>query len=315
MKVDERHLIQLAAVINAGGVTEGAALLGMTQPAVSRTLAVLEKRLGEPLFVKGKRPLRPTPFGRALANHGQAMLLSSRKASELIDSFRLGTAGAVRVAGTPFFMDGLISGLIADFHGERPDVRVIQSYGYMPDLQEAIRADRIDLAVCPIDVLDNADLEFQTILPGRNVVACRVTHPLLLKKKLKGPEVLDYPWIAPPPNSPLQADMRALLLSFGSTGVSIPYVGGSLASTMNYLKRSDALTILPHGVVFAYRKEREITALPLRVPHPERALGILRLAGSPPSPAVRAFSASIAKAFGSLGELIRRHEQSVVWKA
>uniref|UniRef100_UPI0013D816B7 LysR family transcriptional regulator n=1 Tax=Klebsiella pneumoniae TaxID=573 RepID=UPI0013D816B7 len=91
------HLIQLAAVINAGGVTEGAELLGMTQPAVSRTLALLEKRLGEPLFVKGRRPLRPTPCGRALADHGQAMLLSSRKASELVDNFRYGRAGTVRV--------------------------------------------------------------------------------------------------------------------------------------------------------------------------------------------------------------------------
>jgi DNA-binding transcriptional LysR family regulator len=287
----------------------------MTQPAVSRTLAVLEKRLGEPLFIKGRRPLRPTAFGRALADHGQAMLLSSRKASELIDNFRSGKAGVVRVAGTQFFMDGLISGLIADFHVGRPDIRVMQSYGYMSDLQNAIRADRVDLAICPVDVLDGDDLEFQRILPGRNIVACRVTHPLLLRKKLKGPEVLDYPWIAPPPNSPLQADLRALLLSFGSTGVSIPFVGGSLASTMNYLRRSDALAILPYGVVFAYRKEREITALPLRVPHPERALGILRLAGSPPSPTVATFSAYIAKAFGSLGELIRRHEESVVWRA
>jgi DNA-binding transcriptional LysR family regulator len=101
--------------------------------------------------------------------------------------------------------------------------------------------------------------------------------------------------------------MRALLLSFGSTEVSVPYVGGSLASAINYLKRTDALTILPHGVVFAYRKEREITALPLRVPHPERALGILKLAGSPQSPAVSAFSSYIAKGFGSLAELIKRH--------
>lgn len=315
MKLDERHLIQLAAVINAGGVTEGAELLGMTQPAVSRTLALLEKRLGEPLFVKGRRPLRPTPFGRALADHGQAMLLSSRKASELVDNFRYGRAGTVRVAGTQFFMDALISGLIADFHNERPDVRVIQSYGYMPDLQDAIRADRVDLAICPVDVLDGDDMEFQSILPGCNVVACRVTHPLLLKRKLKGPEVLDYPWIAPPSNSPLQADMRALLISFGSTGVNVPYIGGSLASAINYLKRTDALTILPHGVVFAYRKEREITALPLRVPHPQRALGMLKLAGSPHSPAVSAFSSHIAKSFQSLAELIRRHEQSVIWKA
>ena len=115
MKIDERHLVQLAAVVQAGGVTEGAALLGLTQPAVSRTLSMLEKRLGEPLFVKGRRPLQPTPLGRALADHGQAMLAASRKASQLVDSFRQGQSGVVRVGGTPFFMDALISGMIADF--------------------------------------------------------------------------------------------------------------------------------------------------------------------------------------------------------
>ena len=84
MKIDERHLVQLAAVVQAGGVTEGATMLGLSQPGVSRTLAMLEKRLGEPLFIKGRRPLQPTPLGRALADHGQAMLTASRKASALV---------------------------------------------------------------------------------------------------------------------------------------------------------------------------------------------------------------------------------------
>ncbi|MEO5324494.1 LysR family transcriptional regulator [Mesorhizobium sp. CC13] len=314
MKLDERHLIQLAAVINAGGVTEGAEALGMTQSAVSRTLAVLERRLGEPLFVKGRRPLRPTPLGRALGEHGQAMLLQSRKASELVDSFRHGHSGAVRVGGTQFFMDALISGMIAKFHNVRPEVRVEQSYGYLPELQAAIRADRIDLAICPVDVLEEGSgFEFERILPGHNMVACRVTHPLLMKRRLKGPEILDYPWIAPPPGSPLLADMRAMLVGLGATEVRIPYVGGSLASAMNYMKHSDALTVLPHSVVFAYRKEREITALPLRIHHPERTLGILTLAGSPQSPAVAAFSRHIAASFEKLAGLIKRHEQTVIW--
>ena len=58
MKLNERHLMQLAAVLDAGGVSEGAAMLGLTQPAVSRSLAMLEARVGEPLFVKGRRPLQ-----------------------------------------------------------------------------------------------------------------------------------------------------------------------------------------------------------------------------------------------------------------
>src|SRR5262245_33414952 len=126
MKFDERHLIQLAAVVQAGGVTEGAALLGLTQPAVSRTIAMLEKRLGEPLVLRGRRPLQPTPLARALADHGQAMLTASRKASAIVEGFRQGSTGVVRVGGTPFFMDALISGMIASFQNASPDVRVEQ---------------------------------------------------------------------------------------------------------------------------------------------------------------------------------------------
>ena len=107
-----------------------------------------------------------------------------------------------------------------------------------------INADQIDLAICPIDILDEGSgLEFQQILPGRNVVACRVTHPLLLKRRPQPAHLLDYPWIAPPPGSPLLADLRSMLLSFGATEIKIRYSGGSLMSVVNYMKAADALTI------------------------------------------------------------------------
>jgi DNA-binding transcriptional LysR family regulator len=314
MKFDERHLIQLAAVVQAGGVTEGAARLGMSQPAVSRTLAMLERRLGEDLFVKGRRPLQPTALGRSLAELGQTMLLASRRATELVEGFRGGRSGLVRIAGTPFFMDALISEVIATFHNAHAEVRVDQNYGYVSDLQAMLHAGRIDLAVCPIDILDEGSgLAFEEILPGRNVVACRSTHPLLARRKLRTSDLLEFPWIAPPPGSPLMADLRSLLLSLGATEIRVRYSGASLTSTMTYLKGTDALTVLPHGVVFAFRKERAITALPLTIPHPERALGLLRLANAPRAPAVEALAKHIGSSFRSLRHLIKRHEDAVIW--
>ena len=316
MKLDERHLIQLAAVIKAGGVTEGAALLGLSQPAVSRTLAMLEARLGEPLFVKGRRPLQPTPLGKALADHGQTMLSASRKASDLVESFRVGRTGVVRIGGTPFFMDALIAGMIAEFQNANPDIRVDQSYGYFRDLTAALKADQIDLAICPIDILDEGSgLEFQQILPGRNVVACRVTHPLLMKRRPQPAHLLDYPWVAPPPGSPLLADLRGMLLSFGATEVKIRYAGGSLMSVVNYLRSADALTIMPHSVVFALRHEKSITALPLTIPHPERALALLKRVDAPRLPAVDHLARHVRDGFESLKHLIKRHEQAVIWGA
>lgn len=314
MKIDERHLIQLAAVVKTGGVTEGAALLGLAQPAVSRTLSMLEKRVGEPLFIKGRRPLQPTPLGLSLAEHGFVMLAASRKASDLVESFRVGKSGVVRIGGTPFFMDALIARLCAEFQASHPDVRIDQSYGYFPDLRAALKADQIDLAICPIDILDEGSgLEFQQILPGRNVVACRVTHPLLLKRRLQPSHLLDYPWIVPPPGSPLLADLRALLLSFGATEIKIRYSGGSLMSVINYLKSADALTIMPHSVVFAQRKEKTITALPITIPHPERALAILKRVDAPRAPAVDQFADFVRLGFQELRHLIKRHEESVIW--
>ena len=314
MKIDERHLVQLAAVVQAGGVTEGAALIGLTQPAVSRTLSMLEKRLGEPLFLKGRRPLQPTALGRALADHGQAMLAASRKASELVDSFRRGQSGLVRVGGTPFFMDALISGMIAEFQTSHPDVRVDQSYGYLAELRAGLAADRLDLAICPIDIMDEGSgLSFEEILPGRNVVACRAGHPLLGRRKSDLSQLLDYPWIAPPPGSPLHEDLRSLLLSIGATEIKIRYAGGSLVSAINYMKATDALTVLPHSVVFAFRHEKTLTALPVQIPHPERALGLLRVASAPRAPAVDQFSRHISHSFHKLRNLIGRHEQAVIW--
>jgi DNA-binding transcriptional LysR family regulator len=316
MKLDERHLVQLAAVVLAGGVTEGANLIGVTQPAISRTIAQLEKRLGEPLFHRGRRPLRPTPLGRALADHGQAILAAARGASAIVEGFRKGGTGVVRVGGTPFFMDALISGMIAEFQNGAPDIRVEQSYGYLPELRAAINAERIDLAICPIDVLEEGSgMLFQEILPGRNVVACRATHPLLIKRRPKAAELLDYPWIGPPPGSPLFADLRSLVLSLGATEIKIRYSGGSLTSAVNYMKASDALTLLPHSVVFAFRQEKAITALPFKIPHPERALGLLRRADALRAPAVEAFAAHIRRSFDNLKHLIKRHEQAVVWGA
>ncbi len=314
MKLDERHLIQLAAVVQTSSVTGGAELLGMTQPAVSRTLSTLEKRLGEPLFFKGQRPLQPTPLARALADQGNAMLAASRKASETVQFFREGKAGNVRVGGTPFFMDALISSMTAEFQNSFPEIRVDQSYGYVRDLREAIHADRIDLAICPIDILgEGSGLVFEEILPGRNVVACSVLHPLLNKRKPTARELLEYPWVAPPEGSPLYADLHSMLLSLGATEIKIRYSGGSLASVINYMTRTNALTVLPHSVVFAYRKDRTLTALPFKIPHPDRALGILRSADAPYLPAVDKYAQHIAGSFKDLRHLIKRHEDAVVW--
>jgi DNA-binding transcriptional LysR family regulator len=314
MKLNEAHLMQLAAVLDAGSIGSGAQSLGLTQPAVSRSLAMLEARIGKPLFVKGKRPLQATPLGAQLAAHGRVILTASRRASDTVTGFLTGTKGLVRVGGVPFFMDAMISRMVAEFQNLEPDVTVQQSYGNLPDLSAALENDLIDLAIVPMGALEaGPGLEFTEILPGRNVVSCRPGHPLLRKRRLQISDLIDFPWVAPLPGSPLMSDLHSILLANGMSEINIRYSGGSLMSVINYMAETNALAVLPFSVVFAQRKENRVTVLPLDIPQPNRSLGILRRASVNRSQAADRLAGFVCVAFEDLKHLIKRHENAVVW--
>jgi DNA-binding transcriptional LysR family regulator len=314
MKMNERHLMQLAAVLDCGGVSEGAALLGMTQPAVSRSLSMLEARVGEPLFIKGRRPLQPTALGLQLAIHGRAILTASRRATDAVQGHLKGTSGVVRVGGVPFFMDALVSQMIASFHQEEAEITVNQSYGNLPELVSGLDAYLIDLAIAPVGTTHpGTAYEFIDILPGRNVVACRTGHPLMRRTRPRATDLAAFPWIAPLPGSPLMTDLQMILLSIGLSELNIRYSGGSLMSVMNFLADSDALAVLPFSVVFALRRENRVTMLPFDIPQPDRSLGVLRRLDAPRVPAADRFVNHIIRVFDDLKHTIKRHENAVVW--
>ena len=315
MKLSESHLIQLSAVVDAGSVSKGAAALGLSQPALSRSLAQLEARVGKPLFIRDRRPLQATPLGVQLATHGRRILMESRRATEAVQSLLRGTRGLVRVCGVPFFMDAMISRIIAAFQNQHPDVDVQQSYGNLTEVGQGLRADQLDLGIVPLGTSGEPEgLAFTAILPARNVVCCRAGHPLQHAKRLATNDLGRYPWVAPLPGSPLLADLFAIRSSLGSVDLDIRYSGGSLLSVINYMSETDALAVLPFSVWFAERKHNRIAVLPVDIPQPQRHLGILRLMGPPTNPAAAAFADFVVQSFEAMQQQILRHENAVVWR-
>ena len=315
MKLSEAHLIQLSAVVDAGSVSKGAAALGLSQPAVSRALAQLEARVGKPLFLRDRRPLQATELGLQLATHGRRILVESRRAAEAVQSLLRGTRGLVRVGGVPFFMDAMISRIIAGFQNQHPDVDFQQSYGNLSEVGNALRADQLDIGIVPLGASGEPEgLSFTAILAARNVVCCRVGHPLQNTKRLATSDLGRYPWIAPLPGSPLLADLFAIRSSLSSADLNIRYSGGSLLSVINYMAETDALAVMPFSVWFAERKQNRIAVLPVDIPQPQRNLGILRLLGPAKNPASEAFAGFVVQSFETMQQLIQRHENAVVWR-
>ena len=315
MKLDPRHLEILAAIVDRGGLTEGAEALGKSQPSVSRTLAQLEARIGAAIFKPGRRPLQPTELGRALAEQGRAVLKASIAASDIASRFRTGHSGLVRVAGTPIFIDGVISSIIAKSQIQLPDVRIEQSYGYADALIEKLHNKTLDIAILPLqrDKIPK-DLAFQPILPGLNVVACRESHPLTRRKLLTTKDIAEFPWIAPPADSPLYRDLQRALASIGARDYRISFSGGSLASVITVLTGSDSLTVLPYSVVFTMKAKSGITALSLEIGHPDRMLGVLTRSSTRDNPAAQRFRTYVVAQFEALAHRIAQHQKNQLWR-
>ena len=315
MKIDPRHLEILFAIVEKGGLTEGADLLGKSQPSLSRTLSILEDRIGAALFEPDRRPLRPTELGLALAAEGRKIFEAGRSSAEVLAKYRTGKTGAVRVGGTPFFLDGVISGMLAAFQYQRPDVRIDQVYGYMNELLPKLQDDTLDLAILPLRASSIPDgFAFEQILPGRNVIACRAGHPLTRGGPVNLADVARYPWIAPPADSPLYQDLRTVLKEIGIRDFKVSFTGGSLSATVNILTGSDALTVLPFSVVFMMRNQRAVSALSIRIGDPDRHLGILSRSQPALKPAAQRVKAHIRSEFETLATSITRISQDTVWR-
>lgn len=96
-----------------------------------------------------------------------------------------------------------------------------------------LRSDQLDLGIVPLGTSGEPEgLSFAAILAARNVVCCRIGHPLQRAKRLTTGDLGRYPRVASEPGSPLLDDLFAIRSSLGSVDLDLRYSGGSLLSVI-----------------------------------------------------------------------------------
>jgi DNA-binding transcriptional LysR family regulator len=78
--VSMRALECLVAVLEQGSLTKAAAVLHMSQPALSHQIAAMEKELGTPVIERLPRGVRPTAAGLAVAAEARTALAAADRA-------------------------------------------------------------------------------------------------------------------------------------------------------------------------------------------------------------------------------------------
>ncbi|KQR77121.1 LysR family transcriptional regulator [Burkholderia sp. Leaf177] len=117
-----RHIEAFRAVMLTGTVVGAASLLSITQPAVSRTIALLELQLGFSLFLRRGRRLLPTVEAQTLYREIEKVYIGAERIGQVAQDIRFQRAGAIRVATLPALALSIVPRAIYAFLASRPSV-------------------------------------------------------------------------------------------------------------------------------------------------------------------------------------------------
>src|SRR5512145_1779346 len=122
--MDLRHTRTFVTVAELGTVSKAAVRLRIAQPALSRQISDLEHELGLKLFDRVGRRLVLTGEGEQLLGHCRVLLSYANALSEHAQLLRRGDTGVLKVAASPQFIEGAISGFLHRYAQRYPNVQV-----------------------------------------------------------------------------------------------------------------------------------------------------------------------------------------------
>lgn len=141
--MDLNALQQFLTVAREEHLSRAAAELRVAQPALSRTIARLEAELGTPLFDRAGR-LRLNATGVIFREYVERAIGELEAGRRAVAEAALGGAGVVRFASETFLP---LTGPIAAFKAAHPDVEVRLHEMAPEKMEQALRADEVDLCL------------------------------------------------------------------------------------------------------------------------------------------------------------------------
>ncbi|TDD02572.1 LysR family transcriptional regulator [Nonomuraea deserti] len=148
--VSLRQIEYLVTVVDEGTFTRAAALLHVTQPALSHQIQALERSVGATLLERASRGAHLTPAGRAFLPHARAVLSDAANAlSAARQSVGL-AGGELRLATTYSISLGLLPAALRLWSRRHPDVDIrLYEHRHSDELMKAMAGGQADLAIGP----------------------------------------------------------------------------------------------------------------------------------------------------------------------
>jgi DNA-binding transcriptional LysR family regulator len=270
-----------------------AAALGVSQPALTRSLKHLEVRLGVPLF--DRQGVMPTVFGQLVLSHGEAVI---KGFADLVREINLAKGleiGEFNVAAGPYPAE--ISGqrAIGMLSAQHPGLFVDLKLFNWTKIVNQVLNERIDLGFADLsEAAENPELETEAVRSSQLNFFCAAKHPLAGRNIVTLEDLCEFPWVGPTLTDRMQRFLPQDDLPCGVfDAVKKRFLPRIVIGNFTAAKQI-VLTGQGIGGALPFQLKREIddgdcVLLPLELPWLRLNYGFISKRGRTHSPAAKAF--------------------------
>ena len=280
--LDPRLLLILRAIEETGSINRAAEVSGLSQPALSKKLSLLEKRYEISLVKRSRAGSELTDFGRTLAASGQMIEAELRRIQRSLHAARSANAAQLIIGtlpiGEPHLLPAAINAYLAkdaDFHCKIFDAPI-------SDLNEAIVNGHVDLLLGPLDAVageNESDIEGIHLFDDKIIAVARPDHPIVRSGTTRLTDCAGSRWILPPEGLNLRVQIDEIFESEGLAPRKVVECRQfSLARALSV--SGDWILILPFQMLLDDLLNGALCTTGINLELPSRSVGLSRSSSS-----------------------------------
>lgn len=240
-----RDLEWLLAVADHEHVTDTAAILGITQPTLSRALARVERELGARLFERAADGVHLTPIGRRVVDGAREVVARHDQLVADVRGELDPESGVARLAFLDSMATSLVPQLLREFHELAPRVRVLLRQEPAHELEVDLARGAVDLAITSARPAGHG---WHLLQEERLVVAVPPTHQLAGRARLRLGDLAGEELVTTPTGFGFRALVDGLLRDAG-VALEISFESQDLATIEGLVAAGLGVAIVPEAIV------------------------------------------------------------------
>mgnify|MGYP001416306557 FL=1 len=288
--MDTQSLQAFLAVAESGSFSRAAEQLHLTQPAVSKRIAVLEGQIGARLFDRIGRTIGLTEAGRVLLPRARQILVMVDDSRRALGNLSHDVAGSLTLATSHHIGLHRLPPLLKAYTRNHPEVRLDLHFLDSEEAYQGVLDGELEIAVVTLAPHPDPQLEVVPIWVDRLCFVCAPDHPLAALPRPSLQALCEHDAVLP---GPLTFTRGLIEARFAAAGLHLP-----VALSTNYLETLKMMTAI--GLGWSLLPERlvagELHELAIDHPPIHRPLGYLVHRSRTLSNAARAMLAALEAA-------------------